>query len=500
VVIRSRLFAFLAFGAVAGFTVARSHALRAASSEGPTVIEAAINLKDAGSSIARSFLGLSIEYGPTVSNMVSSGHGHRRSLEGMLNEWGRFNGPPVLRIGGNSEDMAAWNLPALRHPRPGVTIDITPQFCRDMRRLCRKTGVKLILGLNLGRGTPAMARRWVREALMRIGAKHILAFEIGNEPDAYVLTHQRKPGYTLTDYEKNFATVANAIAPLLPRPGMIAGPAFSCFWLKQQTAVFIRQMHRYLGLVTIHDYPLGIRRAIPMRTSIRYDSIAHLLDHRSSYIYYSILSKTVAAARQFHLPVRWGEMNSAAGGGDPGISDSFASVLWLTNALFYAAQGGAVGVNLHDAGSALCPYAIFRYNRKDHLVPHPDYDAMLLFAMASCHGARLLSAITLRRRHVKVWATRNRNGTIRLVIVNSRMHRGVRLQVPARGYGLTDVVSVSAPSVVSFEMPTWQNIRPSNASLAGNPRASSLARTSRGELGVSMPQASIYMLTLKRRD
>ncbi len=429
--------------------------------------------------------------------MIASADGHRRSLERLLNAWGRRNGPPILRIGGNSEDMAAWDLPLVKHHRRAITINITSRFCHNIRRLCQRTGVRLILGLNLGRGSPAMARRWVREARKRIGANHILAFEIGNEPDAYVLTHQRRTGYTLADYESDFARFANAIKPLMPRPGMIAGPAFSCFWLKGQTAAFIRRMHRMLGLVTVHDYPLGIRRAIPQTTSVRYDSVAHLLDRRSSYIYYSIIRPAVIAATPFHLPVRWGEMNSAAGGGDQGISDSFASVLWLTNSLFYAAKAGAAGVNLHNAGAKLCPYSIFRYDHAGQLVPHPDYDAMLLFAAAASHHAKLLPVRIRGGARVRVWATRDTRDHVRVVIVNSRLHHVARVILPAAGYEAAAMVTVTAPDIRSVNMPVWHKRRfgdskPSVLNMSG------LMPIKHTGFSVRVPPTSIYMLTLKR--
>lgn len=461
-------------------------------------VTATVLTRHPGPMIPRSFLGLSIEYGPTINNMVASRYHHRHSLERLLNTWRKYNGAPILRIGGNSEDMAAWNLPALHPARAGVTIDITPRFCRNIRSLCRKTDAKLILGINLGRGNIAMAKAWVRHALADIGGRHILAFEIGNEPDAYGLTHQRPNGFTSAEYEVQFSSFAKAIAPLLPRRNMIAGPAFSCFWLKNQTADFIRDMHGMLGLVTIHDYPLGIRRAIPRRSSVRFDSIAHLLDHRSSHIYYSILQKTVMAARRYHLPVRWGEMNSAAGGGDQGISDSFASVLWLTDAMFNAVRGGATGVNLHNAGAALCPYSVFTYNRMRRLVPHPDYYAMLLFARASENRSRLLPVKMKSRVNVRIEATQEASGVVHIVIINKQISQGAEVKVKLPGYSAAKAIRLSASSVRATSEPVLTGWLSQSRGAAPADEGVTIAPR-HGCYTIKTPVACIEMLTVLPR-
>ena len=54
-----------------------------------------------------------------------------------------------------------------------------------------------------------------------------------------------------------------------------------------------------------------------------------------------------AGARSIDVPYRMSECNSFYNGGSSGVSDSYASSLWVIDYLFNCAQGGALGVNFH---------------------------------------------------------------------------------------------------------------------------------------------------------
>ena len=59
-----------------------------------------------------------------------------------------------------------------------------------------------------------------------------------------------------------------------------------------------------------------------------------------------------AASQSTGIPFRMGECNSYYNGGAMGVSNSYASALWVLDFLFGCAQGGAAGVNLHGGGDA----------------------------------------------------------------------------------------------------------------------------------------------------
>ena len=116
---------------------------------------------------------------------------------------------PVLRIGGNSTDGTWWPLPGVT-PSPGITYTLTKSWLATTRALAVETGAKLILGVNLKDDSAAEAAAETYAYRTGIGAKHIEALEIGNEPELYKVFpwyeingepfYARPPIYNFTSY------------------------------------------------------------------------------------------------------------------------------------------------------------------------------------------------------------------------------------------------------------------------------------------------------------
>ena len=93
-------------------------------------------------------------------------------------------GQPVLRIGGNSTDQTWWPIRGLI-PGGGVKYGLTNGWLRTTKALAQALNAKLILGVNLADGQPALAAAEARAFIQGIGRQYIDAIEIGNEPDVY---------------------------------------------------------------------------------------------------------------------------------------------------------------------------------------------------------------------------------------------------------------------------------------------------------------------------
>lgn len=400
-------------------------------------ITARVDTAHSGPMIPGSFLGISVEYGRSI-HLLFSGQ-QLTAMVHLLNRLGRLQGPPVLRIGGNSEDSSVWNLPSV-HPRPdGDTINLTAQTAMMLRAAAAHTGGKLILGLNLERGTSAMAEAWIRSALKIIGVGHIQAFEIGNEPDLYKYHGTRSHSYTLQDYFRQWNAFADAIQPLMPRPHMLAGPAFCTSWRKY-TPEFIAQEHHRLAVVTMHEYPLGA--SIKNHRYPGYPSIAHLLKNSSSAVYAKLIRSSVVAGRKYGIPVRFAEINSAYNGGKAGVSNAFSASLWSLDTLFEIASIGSAGVNFHTGPC----YGAFWSFHKDSMRVLPLYYGLLMFAQAAPAGADMVPVIFKTQANVKIWMTLDRHHTARIVLINKGLHRNVmvQLRVPASAAGQLERLTASS--------------------------------------------------------
>jgi Glycosyl hydrolase family 79 C-terminal beta domain len=387
-------------------------------------------------------------------------------------------------------------------PPGGINYALTPAWLRTTRALAQALGARLIMGINLAADRPAHAAAEARALLGGIGASRIEALEIGNEPDLYDLiawydqrgkaVDARGPGYNLSAYTRDFSRW-RAVLPAFPLAGpALAGPG----WMGGLSSFLSAEPE--VKVVTYHRYPLI--GCVNTPTSPAYPSIANLLSNNSSIGLAQPVAPFVAAAHARGLEFRIGEMNSVACKGKRGVSDTFASALWMLDTLFSFASVGVDGVNIHSLPGAA--YEPFTFTEKFGLwsaFVHPEYYAMLMFAQAFPPGAQLLS-ISAPTGPVRVWATRAPGGTVRVVLINKDPSNSypVQVQVPGSAVDATEewlqAPSVSSTNGVTIGGQTFGNVTTTGL-LAGTPSAPTVAPVS-GTYSIDLPAASGVMLTL----
>jgi hypothetical protein len=119
------------------------------------------------------------------------------------------------------------------------------------------------------------------------------------------------------------------VATSLPLVRLAGRSTGSPTWMKQLRPFVAAE--RRLRLVTVHRYPL--KRC----SSSDHVTAGELLARSSTQGLANSVVQDVAIARAHGLSVRIDEMNSLSCGGQPGVSDSFASALWSLDALFQMA-------------------------------------------------------------------------------------------------------------------------------------------------------------------
>ena len=112
-----------------------------------------------------------------------------------------------------------------------------------------------------------------------------------------------------------------------------------------------------LRTLTVHRYPL--RNCFVPPSSKQYPTVAHLLSGYATAALAASLRPWVQIAHSAHRLLRVDELNSVACRGKAGVSDTFASSLWATDALFALARAGVDGVNLHTLPKAA--YELFHF-------------------------------------------------------------------------------------------------------------------------------------------
>lgn len=404
---------------------------------GAPAVDATVGTSPTGQPLPPGFVGLSLEY-PAIQAYTGSRPG--RALVRLIRNLSPGH-RPVLRIGGNSTDETWWPRQGQPAPR-GATFALNEGWLRATSALTDALDPRLIMGLNLASARPHAAVSEVQAFQRGLGSGHIEAFEIGNEPDLYGLfpwyknVYRRPADYSLRDLIGEFSRWRAAIGRQLT----VAGPAYATFdWSLSR---FI-DAESGLKLVTFHHYPLDACLTKPSATG--YPTIARLLGDRASSGFAALLAPAVAAAHAHHLPFRLDELNSAACSGKWGVSNTFASALWILDTLFDLARAGVDGVNVHTfPGAAYAPFDVYH----GHAVVRPEYFGMRLFTQAFPTGARLLRVRVSPAGPLKVWATEG-SGT-RVTLINKDPRHAYRVRLRARGLaGPAQLEVLKAPSARS---------------------------------------------------
>jgi hypothetical protein len=481
---------------------------RGARAAGGSAFDLTVTARPVSSPLPPGFLGLALEDG-TIPEWVSQ-DGHPDPLLPILLRNLAPTGAPSIRIGGQSGDRSWWPIPGERRP-VGVTQSLGAAWISSARQLVRETGAQLLLGLNLEAGSARIAQVEAAHLVRGIGAAHIRALELGNEPNLYraipwfrVQGHHILPWYAKTGapaYSRPsgwgpaaYAAQLTSFTPRLPRvplagPDTTPGP-----WAR----AFAGLRGTRGGVLTSHAY--GLNQCVTNPALPGYPSIAHLLSLQASRGMYAGVPHDLALARQHGMRYRIDEMGSVTCNGRPGVSNTFASALWGMDALFDAARIGVGGVNLHSYPHSANGLFDLTYDPSTHrwrAIIHPLYDGVLMFAQAAPAGARLLHIVSPHQTTMRAWATRGAGGRVRVLLVNDGPAASVRVRVPAAERSRAAVVErLHAPGPAATRGITIGG-RTFSATSSGIPPAPVLqSLTPRaGTFALRLPAASAALLT-----
>jgi hypothetical protein len=514
--IRWRLAAGLAAGlTVAGLAVAIAESGRRSSGGDPPLkLNVTVAAGGRGRAIAPGFLGLSFEFGAVRAYTGSD----PKRVNPVLVQLIRNLTPgqaPVLRIGGDSTDQSY--VPAVTVAPPHyVSYQLSPGWMATTAALAHDLGAHMILGLNLAADEPALDVAEARDYIEAFGRRSIDALEIGNEPNVYhklKLLHTalgrsyrpRSKDFGFQQYQAELGAIAAAV-PRLP----LAGPALAIgaspstgTWVGSIPELLARQPR--IRIMTVHRYPL--RNCYESSRSPQYPTIDNLLSGYATSTLADTLTPWVAIAHAQHRLLRVDELNSVACRGRDGVSNTFASSLWVTDALFALANVGVDGVDMHTLPGTT--YQLFSFSDDNgrwqgHVAP--VYYGLQLFAQAAPPGSRLL---TVRRSspapEVSIWATRAPDDRIRVTLINKDQSQSanVALRMAPATMSLVRVERLRAPSAGSYGDVTLggrtYGVQTSTGRLAPL-RTQPVRADRRGAYVVSVPKASAALVTFSPRS
>ncbi len=499
-------------GAIAALLVAPAlaapapAAAQSTASGGAPILQAVVSPGTAGNPMPAGFVGLSLEYTALLS-YAGSDPGAINPVFLALVRGLAPSGSPVLRIGGDSTDRTWWPVPGMQAPA-GIQFTLSANWLAVMHALAAQLGARVIPGINIAADNPSLAAAEAGALLSGIGSRYVEALEIGNEPDLYTTipliggapdasVFARGPGYDPQQYIAEFTQLSGAL-PAAP----LAGPAFSSMaWLPYLMQFMASSSN--VAVVTYHAYPLSACGGNAGKPT--FPSIPNLLADSASQGLAQRLAPYAWIAHSLGEQFRVDEINSVACQGEAGVSNTFASALWMLDTLFNLAAAGVDGVNVHTLpGSNYQPFSFTYTNDQWTATVNPVYYGMLAFTQAFPPGARLLS-VSAPSGPVKIWATRSASGELHFVVINEDPSTAavVRIELdgistPTPGQPLTSE-PLQAPSLgstsgislggESFAANTTIGFLPSN------PQPALIAQSPGGYYSVRLPAASAVLLS-----
>lgn len=402
-----RRFLYLAASA----TVASVLAPVASGVDAPITGSIAVNPSGDLCAIPSNFTGLSYESAQLANPDFFAASNHQ-----LIRLFRELSSCGVLRLGGGSSSYTRFSAKPVPPPFETFGPDTSKTVkkgtvtsglaLRNLRSFLDAANWTCLYGLNLGQGTKENAVLEA-EAAQRILGPRLVAFQLGNEPDGF--SRFRPHGYSPQQFINEWTSFHDAITARVPQ-ACFAGPDISNK-LAYLTA-FAQEAPHYpdVILLTLHYYAMG-PAGNPGAT------LQNLLspDPRLTTLKWRKIPILKQAMRTAHLPCRITEANSCWNGGQPGVSDVFASSLWCADMMLHFASLGFAGVNLHGGGNGI--YSPIVGSLSAGFAKRPEFFG-IQFAQHFARTTLLRTDLRCNSDRLTAYAARNQQGCGLLALIN----------------------------------------------------------------------------------
>lgn len=301
--------------------------LRTATEHGPPAYKATVTVDASAASVGQigpRYIGLSFESGILNSGKFDNVGNLPRLLKNL--------GGSVLRFGGYSVDTSYTG--------------ISPSALQGLVRLTDASGWSVLYSENLGKFDAASVTADASAVSAALGPK-LVALACGNEPDRFMYNGIRPAGYNASFYVYQANACLQAVragAPGVP----LEGPdmAYAPDW----TAEYASREAGAVSMFGLHYYPLGCAQSSQNPA----DLVGKMLSPELAGEEASVLDSYAAYARTAGAPLILSETNSACNGGIKGLSDSYASALWVIDYILTGAEHGVRMMNFHGGLDTYC--------------------------------------------------------------------------------------------------------------------------------------------------
>ncbi|KAF3933570.1 hypothetical protein ABW19_dt0204116 [Dactylella cylindrospora] len=272
----------------------------------------------------------------------------------------KTGGRPGLRIGGSGMDRSSYvpgqqDATVYRYENTGSQWYYGPSYFPIIANYFPQD-MEITFGLNLANTT----NNWKNTIDFAVAAKNgipqINLFEIGNEIDNFVQNGLREEPWRTSEYASQWSKIANMVKAQIPdaefQPAVYASSFRNDFNLGALVRAGVNNNNFRVPTYSMHFYPQSYCDA--GRPSTRVDN---LVDHNLLTGQLERFQPEIDAAEGGGGRFTWAETNSVSCSGAPGISDTFASALWLVDWSLASASKNVHRIYVHN--TLTTPYSMF---------------------------------------------------------------------------------------------------------------------------------------------
>jgi hypothetical protein len=462
----------------------------------PTVATVQINPAASTQAIPPNFLDIGQEMADTLTMVGTSSSNMNPIYEQLLKNLILYANAPML----------------IREYADGANSDVYGQnYLAALSQLNKDLGVQFFVGVDFVDDVVSTATGEAADLAAGLPAGALQAIELGNESDLYGNSGERPAGWDYTGFLSDYQQFAPALTSASGGVKLSA-PVWAGLSTKFMNNLdsFISAEASTVAIVTVHHYSgtACSGAAEPgdyLLTEPAVDGDAQPLTGPVG------MSSYLSAAQQAGIPFRIGELNSINCGGQAGVSNSFSSALWGMDISFSYANVGVTGVNFFSPGDVTTthPYSPFDFTftsnadgTRTYAVRdiNPLYYGLLLFAETVQNKAQLLPITLTTGANIKVWATIDADGTIRLLVLNKDETASGLISIALNGYGQALVTRLIAPSYSSTTGVTigGQTFDGSSDGTLQGTAYMEIVQPSSGSYAVAVPAVSAALVTIQQ--
>ncbi len=345
--------------------------------------------------------------------------------------------PAMLRIGGTEADRVRYQMKKKTPPAETHEYSMNKARWKLLNRFARKNGLQILFTLSAGPADRDAAGGWLdgnaRELIAHSVRKGFLvsAWELGNEVNGFPFIHGWPHRVSPLQYSADFQRLGLLLEELDPR-AIAVGPSSAVWPVIGEPNPILTGLCRgkaspWLGAVSWHYYPqqsthgpIATRR-VGKKTMLQARNLDGVLR------WTRMVRRALKLTRHPGVENWMTETAHALYGGEPGLSDTFASTLWWLDELGLLAREGVDKVFRQALVGA-------RYGLLDEktLTPRPDYWASFLWKklMGEVVYPSPLSSRAPRKARAYLHGREGEPGVRTLLLVNVSEKRSFSLVVP----------------------------------------------------------------------